>query len=91
MQKHRVRFFTHQENNYAKLTDGKAVQFWDVAEKFKGTPQYSWVENNDIALQWHEDDIYVGYGKQYIIYGDLDDRQYTDYALRFFEFEKEWK
>ena len=91
MQKYRVRFFTHLENNYEKLINGKAVQFWDVADKFKETPQYSWVENNDIKLQWHEDEVYIGYGKQYIIYGDLDEKQYTEYALRFFKFEEEWK
>ena len=92
MQKHRVRFFTHQENDYSNIvTKSKKEQFWKVAELFKKTPQYSWVENNDIDLQWHEDHVYVGYGKQYIIYSDLDDRQYTDYALRFFKFEEEWK
>ena len=85
IKKYRVRFFTHQENDYNKLMNSKNKQFWDVAEKFKDTAQYSWVENNDIDLQWHEDEVYVGYGKQYIIYGDLDD------ALRFFAFEKEWK
>jgi len=91
IKKHRVRFFTHQENDYNKLLTSKEKQFWDVAEKFKDTPQYNWVENNDINLQWHEDDIYVGYGKQYIIYGDLDEKQYTEYTLRFFKFEEEWK
>lgn len=92
IKKHRVRFFTHQENNYSNIVStSKEQQFWNVAEKFKETPQYSWVENNDIKLQWHEDEVYIGYGKQYIIYGDLDEKQYTEYALRFFKFEEEWK
>jgi hypothetical protein len=89
--KHRVRFFTHHERDYSKLLNSKEKQFWDVAEKFKDTLQYNWVENNDIKLQWHEDEVYIGYGRQYIIYADLNETQYTEYALRFFEFEKEWK
>lgn len=90
-EKYRVRFFTHHETDYSKLLNSKEKQFWDVAEKFKNTPQYEWVENNDIRLQWHEDEVYIGHGRQYIIYADLEEKQYTEYALRFFEFEKEWK
>lgn len=89
--KYRVRFFTHQENDYTKLLKSHAEQFWRVADLFKETPQYSWVENNDIDLQWHSDDVYVGYGKQYIIYADLDEKQYTDYGLRFFHHMTDWK
>jgi len=90
--KYRVRFFTHQENDYSNIvTKSKERQFWDVAELFKETPQYSWIENNDVELQWHEDDVYVGYGKQYIIYADLNESQYTDYGLRFFRHMAEWK
>jgi hypothetical protein len=89
--KYRVRFLTHHEKDYNKLLKSSNEQFWTVAELFKETPKYEWVENNDIKLQWHEDDVYIGYGRQYIIYADLNETQYTEYSLRFFNSQEEWK
>ena len=89
--KYRVRFLTHHEKDYNKLLKSSKEQFWTVAELFKETPKYEWVENNDIKLQWHEDDVYIGYGRQYIIYADLNETQYTEYSLRFFKHTEEWK
>ena len=90
--KYRVRFLTHHEKDYNKLLKSGKEQFWTVAELFKETPKHQWVENNDIKLQWHEDDVYIGYGRQYIIYADLNETQYTEYSLRFFNPNiEEWK
>lgn len=85
----KVIFFTHHERDYGKLLKAKATQFWDVANRFKETAQYKWVENNDVKLLWHEDDVSIGHGRQYMLYGVLDEKQYTDYALRFAGFENE--
>jgi hypothetical protein len=86
---HRVRFFT------STFTDDVDTQmsdrFWRIAEEFKLTPQAEWVKDNDITLAWMEDDIYYSFGKMCIIYGDLTERQYVDYSLRFFQHQAEWK
>jgi hypothetical protein len=73
------------------LTDSKVKKFHQVADEFKKTDQYQWVEDNDINLKWMEDDIHFAYSKQVILYGDLTEEQYVDYALRFFRHREDWK
>jgi hypothetical protein len=67
------------------------VIFWKIAEEFKLTPQAQWVEDNGIELAWMEDEIYYAWGKMCIIYGDITERQYVDYSLRFFVHQTDWK
>ena len=88
---HRVRFFTTQLEIDEMFTITKVDKFHKVADAFKETPQYQWVEDNDITLGWMEDDSYIAWKKQVIIYGDLTEAQYVDYALRFFRHREEWK
>jgi len=88
---HRVRFFTHMIDMDRMLTDSKVKKFHQVADEFKKTDQYQWVEDNDINLKWMEDDIHFAYSKQVILYGDLTEEQYVDYALRFFRHREDWK
>jgi len=87
-----VRFFfeaLHYDDVYMKHP--KEI-FWMVADKFKTTAQAQWVEENDIELQWMEDDNFASWHKVGIIYGDLTEAQYVDYSLRFFDHHKEdWK
>ena len=88
---HRVRFFTTQLEIDEMFTITKVDKFYKVADAFKETPQYQWVEDNNITLGWMEDDSYIAWKKQVIIYGDLTEAQYVDYALRFFKHRTEWK
>lgn len=53
---HRVRFFfeaMHYNDVYMKPPH---EIFWMVADKFKVTAQARWVEENDVELQWMEDE-----------------------------------
>ena len=88
---HRVRFFTHMIDMDRMLTDSKVKKFHQVADEFKKTDQYRWVEDNDVNLKWMEDDVHFAYSKQVILYGDLTEAQYVDYALRFFRHREDWK
>lgn len=88
---HRVRFFTKMVDmdEVADLHNNEI--FWKVAEEFKLTPQAQWVDDNDIKLAFMEGEIYYAWGKMCIIYGDITERQYVDYSLRFFVHSEEWK
>ena len=89
---HRVRFFTHLIPVDSLIDDSKIKRFHQVADAFKKTSQYQWVEDNDIKLNWMEDDIYYAYSRQVIIYSDLTEAQFVDYSLRFFDHHNEaWK
>ena len=91
MNTHRVRFFTHMIDMDRMLSENKIEKFHHVANEFKKTDQYRWVEDNEIDLKWMEDDVHFAYSKQVILYGDLTPEQYTEYALRFFQHRQEWK
>lgn len=83
--KHRVRFSQHSEY---KIRDEDQI-FWKVADKFKEDAEKAqWVERNAITLQYEMD---YHLGRHGFIYADLDDEQYTDYVLKFYEHETEWK
>ena len=88
---HRVRFFTHLIPIDSLIDDSKIARFHQVADAFKKTDQYQWVEDNDIKLKWMEDDVHYAYSKMVILYGDLTEAQYIDYSLRFFRHREEWK
>jgi hypothetical protein len=91
MNTHRVRFFSIGLNAEKTYTMPKVEKFNMVVNEFKQQPQYLWVEENDVKLNWMEDDDTMAWYKQIIIYGDLTESQYVDYALRFFKHGKEWK
>jgi len=88
---HRVRFFTHLIDMDRMLTESKVEKFRQVANEFKKTDQYRWVEDNDIKLEWMEDDVHFAYNKMVILYADITEAQYVDYSLRFFRHREEWK
>ena len=88
---HRVRFFTKMVDMNEVSGLHNNVIFWKIAEEFKLTPQAQWVEDNGIELAWMEDEIYYAWGKMCIIYGDITERQYVDYSLRFFVHQTDWK
>jgi len=85
-EKHRVRFAQHSEY---KSSDEEEI-FWTVADKFKENKEKAnWVERNNVKLKYELD---YHLGRHAFIYADLNDDQYTDYVLNFYEFEKEnWK
>jgi len=83
--KHRVRFAQHSEY---EIRDEEKI-FWKVADKFKENKEKAdWVERNDVKLEY-DLDYYLG--RHGFIYADLNDDQYTDYVLNFYEHEAEWK
>jgi len=85
MKKYRVRFVVHDEY---KLRDDEEI-FWKVADKFKeNTEKSHWVERNRVELKYELDNHM---GRHAIIYADLNQEQYTDYVLNFYEHEAEWK
>jgi sialic acid synthase SpsE len=89
---HRVRFFTHLIPVDSLIDDSKIKRFHQVADAFKKTSQYQWVEDNDIKLKWMEDDVHYAYSRQVILYSDLTESQFVDYSLRFFDHHNEaWK
>lgn len=66
--------------------------YWRMANKFKETPQYSWVEDNDIKIDWEYNDTELAWARQCMFYADLTDSEYIDYCLRFFDHHNEaWK
>lgn len=88
---HRVRFFSHLIPVDSLIDDSKIKRFHQVADAFKQTDQYRWVEDNEINLKWMEDDVHYAYSRQVILYADITPEQYTEYALRFFRHKEEWK
>ena len=83
--KHRVRFAQHSEY---EIRDEEKI-FWKVADKFQeNTEKAKWVERNGVELQY---DLDYHLGRHGFIYADLNDDQYTDYVLNFYEHEEEWK
>ena len=81
---YRVRFFT--------ATEEPSDNFMNVVDQFQKTERYKWVVDNDINIQLMDDAVYFGYGKHYVIYGDLNEGEYTDYALKFYKDDyTDWK
>lgn len=81
--KHRVRFFeTHLHFEDAVNMDTNEI-FWTAADIFKKTDKYQWVESNGIVLQWSNDLGILAWHRQIVFYGDLTERQFIDYTLRF--------
>lgn len=94
MNKHRVRFFITSQGLEELFSDTKAEKFYKVVDEFKRKEprRYTWLENNDVKLDWMEDDHYLSYARRIVIMGDLTEAQYIDYSLRFFDHHKEdWK
>jgi len=89
LEKHRVRLLLHDEKT--GLTDDDL--FWKVADLFQQTDKYQWAVGAGIKLNYEvHDDSKWHQGSQVLIYADLDDAEYSDYILNFYEFEKEdWK
>ena len=89
LEKHRVRLFLHDEKT---RLDGDDL-FWKVADLFQQTDKYQWAVGSGIKLNYEvHNDSKWHMGSQVLIYADLDDAEYGDYILNFYEFEKEdWK
>jgi hypothetical protein len=79
----RVIFYTAKLHFEETLKMNTHQLFWEAAGHFKNTREYAWVEDNAVALQWAEDSNVLAWHKQVVFYGDLTERQYIDYALRF--------
>lgn len=89
---HRVRLFVDQKHINESFNLSKAELYWDAANKFQKTDQYVWAERNDVKLQFEIDDRAVDWFKQVRFYADLNETEYTDYCLRFFDHNNEtWK
>jgi hypothetical protein len=89
---HRVRFYIGNIHADDFINKHNNELYWEFAKKFSETPEYTWVENNDIDLQYTVDDRVQDWHKQIRFYGDLTEEQYVDYCLRFFDHHNEtWK
>ena len=90
---HRVRFFTTSQSVEELFSATKVEKFNKVVKEFKHKEpnRYNWLENNDVKLDWMEDDHFFSYARRIIIVGDLTEAQYIDYTLRFFKHQEEWK
>jgi hypothetical protein len=91
---HRVRFFITAQGLEELFSATKVEKFHKVIKEFKHKEpgRYSWIESNDVKLEWMEDDHYLSYARRIVILGDLTEAQYIDYSLRFFDHHNEvWK
>ena len=93
---HRVRLFTHQvhiNEYYNGIGPGSDKElYYQAAEKFSVTDRYQWAERNNVKLNFDLDDNITDWFKSIRFYADLDEAQYTDYCLRFFDHHNEdWK
>lgn len=89
---HRVRFFIDSIHANEALDHTPDSLYWDMAKKFSATPEYEWVNANEIDLQYAVDDNAMDWFKQVRFYGDLTEAQYVNYCLRFFDhYDEEWK
>ena len=90
---HRVRFFTTSQGMDELISATKVEKFHKVIDEFKRKEpsRYSWLEENNVKLEWAEDDYHLAYARRIIIHSDLTEAQYIDYTLRFFKYGKEWK
>jgi len=91
---HRVRFFITAQGLEELFSATKVEKFHKVVDEFKRKEplRYSWLEDNEVKLEWMEDDHYLSYARRIVILGDLTEAQYIDYSLRFFDHHNEvWK
>ena len=89
---HRVRLFIDQIHINEAINLSEAKLFWKVANKFKETAQYQWVESREIELKCEIDDLSVDWFKQIRFFANLSEAEYADYCLRFFDHWNEaWK
>jgi hypothetical protein len=81
----RVELFKHTEVGgiAAVKNQNNDIFFWSVANKFKETALYDWVERNSINLGWERDDTTVALGSTGTIYANIDEKLYVEYALKF--------
>lgn len=88
-EKHRVRFLVHDEKT---RLDGDDL-FWKVADMLQQKEEVKWAQSAGIQLHYEvHDDSKWHRGSQVLVYADLNDLEYSDYILNFYEFDKEdWK
>ena len=81
----RVNLFEHTEqgSDAAIRNMDNDIFFWSVANKFKETALYNWVERNNINLGWERDDTTVALGSTGTIYANIDEKLQVEYALKF--------
>lgn len=88
-EKHRVRLLVHDEKERLEKDD----LFWKVADLLQPTDKFKWAQSAGIQLHYEvHDDSKWHQGCQVLVYADLNDSEYSDYILNFYEFEDEdWK
>ena len=89
---HRVRLFVWRSHISEALKHSTQDMYMQAATLFSETEQYKWAERNNIKLDFDIDERSQDWFKQIRFYADLDEVQYTDYCLRFFDHHnEEWK
>ena len=89
---HRVRLFAHRRHINDALRLTTHALYMEAAQHFSQTAKYEWAERNNVKLNFEIDDNTVDWFKQIRFFADLDETQYTDYCLRFFNHhDEEWK
>ena len=90
LQGHRVRLLVHNEQTSLSGDD----LFWKVADLLQEKEEFKWAQLNSIELKYevHDDTKWHGVGSQVLVFADLNDSQYSDYILNFFdEATADWK
>ena len=91
---HRVRLHNYQVH-IKELVNGNVGDkefYHQAAHEFSQTDRYKWAESNSIKIDFCIDNHNVDWFKQVRFYADLDEEQYTNYCLRFFNHhDEEWK
>ena len=88
---HRVRLFMEHIPFQEAMKKNPNDIYWELAHKFKETPEYAWVDANSIKLDWEYNADEWAFHKSGMFYANLTEAEYVDYALRFFVHQEEWK
>ena len=89
---HRVRLFAWRSHIQEALQTSTQEMYIKAAKQFSQTDKYAWVESNNIKLDFDIDERAVDWFKQIRFFANLNDEEYTDYCLRFFDHHDEnWK
>ena len=89
---HRVRLFAWRSPMREALALTTQDMYLRAAEQFSQTDKYAWAELNKVKLDFDIDERAMDWFKQIRFYADLDEEQYTDYCLRFFDHhDEDWK
>ena len=80
---HRIRLHVEEYNLSDSIVSNKSAVFKNVVDKFKHREEARWCVQNQVELKFAYDHDVRHWFHVAVVYCDLTDQQYADYALRF--------